>query len=343
MGIKLLASIVAMGLLATSAVAAPRVQYEVTLIEGPLAGSLEVRALNNRGEVVGTRRAPDGQFAYLWRKGGHFVDLQSRIDPTADTVEATGINNRSQIVGFYLDPANTFRGFLVERSGTSLVLGPPQAEAVFLGPISDRGHILGSYYDANFDEGYFLNYRGNVIDFGLEGNFLPNAVNSWGTVVGMVFDSRRAAIWKDGVITLIGTPTSSARRINDRGQVIGGTDANGVSRGFLWDRGTITLLPPLPGGSTESYLADINERGTIVGQSATRDSSTQLATIWRDREPIDLNTLIDSNDPLKPFVTFTSARMINDRGQIVADGRDSRFGYLREYLLDPVRGCPAIE
>lgn len=342
MGIKLLASVVALGLLATSAVAAPRVQYEVTLIEGPLVGSLEVRALNNRGEVVGTRRAPDGQFAFLWRNG-HFVDLQSRIDPTADTLEAKGINNRSQIVGFYLDPANTFRGFLVERSGTSLVLGPPGAEAVFLGPISDRGHILGSYYNANFDEGYFLNYRGNVIDFGLEGNFLPTDVNSSGTVSGMVFDSRRPAIWEDGAITLIGTSVGSARGINDRGQVIGGTDANGVSRGFLWDRGTITLLPPVPGDATESGPADINERGTIVGQSATRDSSIQLATIWRDGKPTDLNTLIDPNDPLKPFIAFTSARMINDRGQIVATGRDSRLGYLQEYLLEPARGCPAIE
>jgi probable HAF family extracellular repeat protein len=342
MGIKL-ASIVALGLLATSAVAAPRVQYEVTLIEGPLVGGLEVTALNNRGQVVGTRRAPDGQFAYVWRKG-HFVDLQSRIDPTSNTLEATGINNRSQIVGFYLEPAgNTFRGFLIECSGTSLVLGPPQAEAVFTGPISDRGHILGSYYDANFDEGFFLNQRGNVVDFGLEDSFLAREVNSSGTVIGMDRDSRRAATWQNGVMTLIGPPASSGSGINDRGQVIGGTDANGVSRGFVLDRGILTLLPPVPGDATESYLTDINERGTVVGQSATRNSSTQIATIWRDGKPIDLNTLIDPNDPLKPFVAFTSARMINDHGQIVAEGRDSRLGYLQEYLLDPVRQHPADE
>ena len=338
MSIKLLASVVALGLLATSAVAAPPVRYEVNLIEGPLVGGLTVTAMNNRGAVVGTRGAPDGQFAFWWREG-RFVDLQRRIDPTASFLEATGINNRSQIVGFYLDPAtSTFRGFLIDRRRTSEVLGPPEAEAVFLGAINDREQILGSFFDASFNEGYFLNENGNVLVF--ESGFLPVDVNSSGTVSGTDVGSGRAALWEDGVITPIGPPASSGSRLNDRGQVIGITTENGVSRGFVWHRGTNTLLPPVPGSSTHSFASDINNRGRVVGQS-TNNSSTRLATIWNDGEPTDLNTLINPNDPLRPFVTLTTANLINDRGQIVALGRDSRVGFLQYYFLDPVRRIPA--
>jgi hypothetical protein len=48
--------------------------------------------------------------------------------------------------------------------------------------------------------------------------------------------------------------------------------------------------------------------------------------------------LIDRQDPLQPFVHLEIARLINNPGQIVAQGVDSRrtdglFGY---YLLTPV-------
>jgi len=332
MRINFLASLVALGLLATGAVAAPPAVYEVTLIEGPLEGGLTATAMNNRGEVVGTRGASNGQFAFWWRNG-RFVDLQDRIDPAAGFAEATGINNRSQIVGFYLDPAaNTFLGFLIDRRKTNEVQGPPGAEAVFTGPINNRGQIIGSFYDASFNEGFFLNDHGNVLVF--ESNFGPVDVNSAGTVSGTDFGSGRAALWQDGVITPIGPPGSGGSRLNDRGQVIGATTDNGVNRGFVWDRGTITLLPPVPGLSTHSWANDINNRGRVVGES-TNNSSTQLATIWNDGEPTDLNTLIHPDDPLRAFVTLTSARLINDRGEIVALGRDSRVAFLQYYFLDP--------
>jgi len=335
MRINFLASVTALALVAMSAIASPPVRYEMTLIAGPLEGGLTANALNNRGEVVGTRGASNGQFPFWWRKG-HFVDLQSRIEPTASYFEATGINNRSQIVGFYVDPAaSTFRGFLVDRRGSSEVLGPPEAEAVFLGPINDHQQIFGSFYDANFDEGYFLNDHGNVVVF--ESGFYPVDINNSGTVSG-VTSSRQLALWKDGVVRLIGPPGSGGGRLNDRGQVLSGLTENGVSRAFVWHRGTITPLPPVPGSSTQSFASDINDRGRVVGESS--NISSQLATIWNGGEPTDLNTLIAPGDPLQPFVTLTSARLINDRGEIVAQGRDSRLGYLQYYFLDPVPPIP---
>jgi hypothetical protein len=52
----------------------------------------------------------------------------------------------------------------------------------------------------------------------------------------------------------------------------------------------------------------------------------------------DLNQLIAADDPLKSFVRLNFGRLINDRGQIVADGFDSRnLASTSHYLLAPVR------
>jgi hypothetical protein len=61
------------------------------------------------------------------------------------------------------------------------------------------------------------------------------------------------------------------------------------------------------------------------------------ATLWEDTHVFDLNDLIRSNDPLRAFVSLEGATSINDRGAIVATGRDSRSpNELHTYLLTPV-------
>ena len=51
---------------------------------------------------------------------------------------------------------------------------------------------------------------------------------------------------------------------------------------------------------------------------------------------MDLNALIDPADPLQPFVTLVEGVDINDLGQILANGFDSRTGESHAYLLTPV-------
>ena len=46
----------------------------------------------------------------------------------------------------------------------------------------------------------------------------------------------------------------------------------------------------------------------------------------------DLNTLISATDPLKPYVTLTSAVGINDSLLILANGVDSRTNLTHAYL-----------
>lgn len=338
MKLKRLPLLLVLAFFATSALAAPQARYRLKVITSPMPGGLSLTGLNNRGEVVGTRHAPDGQFAFVWRDG-QFFDLQSRINPAANTIEGTGINDRSQVVGFYVDPdTSVFHGFLLDRRQVIDVQGPPTAEAVFLGPINNREQIYGSFYDAEFNEGFFFNDKGSVEV--LDPSFTPTGINNSGALSGIQYvdGERTAAIWKDGVITSIAPSPSSASDINDRGQVIGGLTDSGV-RPFVWARGNLTFLPLLA-NQTRSGPYDINNSGRMVGLTdfSPSGSGLQVATVWDNGQVADLNTLICPNDPLRAFVTLQSADMINDRGEIVAVGRDSRVGYLQSYFLEPVRG-----
>ena len=54
----------------------------------------------------------------------------------------------------------------------------------------------------------------------------------------------------------------------------------------------------------------------------------------------DLNALIDPADPLQPFVTLFDGVDINDLGQILANGFDSRTGEFHAYLVSPSLRVP---
>jgi probable HAF family extracellular repeat protein len=80
-------------------------------------------------------------------------------------------------------------------------------------------------------------------------------------------------------------------------------------------------------GGTYSVASDINASGQVTGYAALPDG-TQDAFLWRnDGTKIqDLNTLIDPTDPLKPYVILVSGDLINDSGDILADGYDAHAG-----------------
>ena len=56
----------------------------------------------------------------------------------------------------------------------------------------------------------------------------------------------------------------------------------------------------------------------------------------------DLNALIDPADPLRRFVTLRDGVDINDRGQILANGGDSRTGEGHAYLVSPGPPSPDV-
>ena len=88
-----------------------------------------------------------------------------------------------------------------------------------------------------------------------------------------------ATLWSNGIAADLGSlcvgscviSDSYAYAINDHGQVVGESytaAGSGHSRGFLWQNGVMTELPPLA-GDTQSAAYRINNDGTIVGYSSS--------------------------------------------------------------------------
>ena len=88
-------------------------------------------------------------------------------------------------------------------------------------------------------------------------------------------------------------------------------------------------------GGTHSQANDINASGQVTGDANLTGDTVSHAFLWRnDGTKIqDLNKLIDPTDPLKPYITLTHGRFINDPGNILAEGTDSLTGLQGLYLL----------
>lgn len=147
---------------------------------------------------------------------------------------------------------------------------------------------------------------------------------------------------------------SFAYGINNRGQIVGQSrnlTRPAGARGFIWENGTWTVLPPLASGTSQANK--INENGVAAGQASTH------AYLWIDAKPMDIHgitgfesgsTAFDVNDnlvacgtfwytafgPMDPFVwrdgvmrelqvpppggAFDIAQAVNNLGDIVGSG-----------------------
>jgi uncharacterized membrane protein len=335
MRLKLTVSTLAFALCATSALAEQPVRYRLQQIGTNVFSSAD---MNEHGMVVGAYQVGASPHGFAWHDGV-FVDLHDRVSPTSPYVEASGTNDRSQIDGIFIDPTlNAFRGFLLDRNGRLIVIdGPAGSENVFVHGLNNREQLLGDTFNADGIDIPWLWDRGEIRLFE---NFAPVEINDRGVVSGTsnVEGCGCAAIWEDGEIMPIGPSPSTGGRINERGQVVGQLVGEQF-RGFVWTRGELTVLPALRADQASNFASDINNRGSIVGGTdvVLPEETLQFATLWPNKEEVvDLNTLIDPNDPLRSFVTLQFASLIDDRGEIVSSGRDSRTGTLALYLLTPV-------
>ena len=82
-----------------------------------------------------------------------------------------------------------------------------------------------------------------------------------------------AVLWHEGIVTDLGVAvsdhdTSSGFALNNARQVVGFSFRSSVGRPlpFLWENGSMTVLPLLPGHTQGEALA-INNSGQIVGNS----------------------------------------------------------------------------
>src|SRR6266850_4867122 len=181
------------------------------------------------------------------------------------------------------------------------------------------------------------------------------AINDNGQIVGIsgICDqavgrhtAKHAALWENGGVTDLGnlgaqwwnTPTA----INQRGDVVGfaGDPAfveGDILHAFMWTREDgIRQLKPLPNRTpkhVDSEAYGINEARQVVGVSCDAGQVDCRAVIWDHG-----NTPTDLNDLKAPGYSalLTSAKDINNAGQITGRAVDPITGVLTAYLAVPV-------
>ena len=328
--------------------------YALTAIGEDPAGDEEdlytlVSDLNEKGEVAGEaiETSTSGEdtvqqsIAFLWRDG-RLIDLGA-LSQTARDSRAQGINDQSDVIGWSYAGLGGQPAFLW-RADAMTPIGLEDAFA-----INNAGQVVGYVTRTQGAEAISVAVvwqAGQLTELtGLEN---PWNINNAGDIVGfssVAEEFPQASLWRAGVVTLLGklpnATSSQAFDVNSEGLIVGTNEfappitPTTYDRAFLWQSGQMRELPRITANHTSSNAYGINDRGHIVGRSG---ESRYSAAVWLDRTAYDLNELIASDDPLKPYITLLEAREINNRGQIIAQGTDSRrSGSFTGYLLTPKR------
>ncbi|HZI75006.1 MAG TPA: hypothetical protein VFD73_13465, partial [Gemmatimonadales bacterium] len=199
------------------------------------------------------------------------------------------------------------------------------------------------------------------------------AINRQGWVAGwsnQADGSRRAVLWKNGVLTdlnTLGGPSSTVPwpGLNDAGTVVGISQTGAsdplhedwscelggflpestdlICRGFVWQDGVLRDLPPL--GGNHSFGTGINNSGQVVGwaETAVHDptcTDAQVlqfrAALWDPKDGSNGKIKVRELRPL-PGDSASAATAINDLGQAVGisgkcDQAVGRFSALHSVL-----------
>ena len=328
----------------------------------PEEQDLYFTSMNDKGELVGYMRPLEGVTparAVLWRKG-QLIDLSAQIGHKE--TRASGINNHGDIVGSYSDDGREFHAFMLRHGKVVEIQGVPGVGNTQAFDINDKREVIVSRagHPEQVDNVItsYLWKRGSATQLEpLEptDSTFPHRVNNRGITAGMSLAVDSSAfwpvLWQDGTVMPLGTPegaeSADALDINNRGQVavnvVTHVDERYFIRPFIWQEGELIELNLMGDAPYGAPLTGINDQGVAIGSTSTirGEFLEDIPTVWRNGQAADLNTLICSGDPLQPYVHLGHTHLgpgpllINNRGEILATGYDSRAPWGSYFLLTP--------
>ena len=253
--------------------------------------------LNNYGQVVGFSQTDLFEdHAFLW-EDGEMIDLGTLDNGFFS--QAFGINNVGEVVGVSSDQFGFLRPVLWTE-GDMIDLGTLGGLNAMATAINDLGEIVGWSETDSGDNRAFL--------------YLPQP--NYGLLEGM---------HDLGALEF----QSQALDINNRGQIVGGSDGRAV----LWNNGQIYPLDEVMGenGAWEMQIATaINESGQIVGNGFhNADSPRGFA--------LSIATAIDCNENGIPdFAEILDGLASDCNGNNIPDDCDFESGVLTDENLDGI-------
>ena len=252
---------------------------------GTLGGNQSVaNAVNDRGQVVGAalNAIPDPlsnafslpylfvpaatqAHAFLWTKAEGMQDLGTLGGPDSTAVI---VNERGQIAG------QSYTNATINEATSTPTQDPFFWENGKMVDIGTLGGTVGVSVG--------MNNRGQVIgDSNLAGDQTHHA---------FVWDKKEGL---QDLGTLKGySYFSHANWINDAGEIVGDSDSHTAQRAFLWKNGVMTDLGTVANDACSAAVS-INSRGQIVGLGSADCNHEDHAFLWENGGPIvDLATLV---------------------------------------------------
>jgi probable HAF family extracellular repeat protein len=313
---------------------------------GTLGGlSAQANDMNQAGEITGSATLASNQtHAFRW-DGGHMTDLGTLAGGTASV--GLGINGLGHVVGYSNQvPAGASIATLW-RDGAAINMTPDLAagQGSSARAINDNGQAVVTISGVDG----FVWQNGTRTPLGnLGGGFgsFPQDINNAGQIVGSSHAAavsalgpmQHAFVWQNGAMTdlglLPGDEDSGASAINDLGVIVGSsgrTDPDTYEqfyKPFIYANGQMTAIP-VPG--TESFGADINDAGDVVGTMRAGGAVTPWhAWIYKDGVVTNLNSV----KPTGTGLHLAFANAINNAGQISGVAMDAQGRY-HGFLLTP--------
>ena len=277
-------------------------------------------AINASGQVAGYWSPGLDPIAFI---NGTLIDVGSSFNGFAGYGggQSTGINSSNVVVGWYESNVrdSNYESFTYSN-GTVAMLTPFPCKSFNPGCT-----LLGG------PRAFGMNDSGEIVGVV---TYQTGAICRVSTDAGADAFSYTSGLWND-------FGPGAAYAVNASGQVAGTltnitTDQSGLCQflgtiAFLNSHGTTTSLGTLPGGKNSIGYA-INASGRVVG-SSDFDGGTATHAFFYNGVMNDVHALISATDPLKPYVTLTSAVGINNGLLILANGVDSRTSLTHAYLI----------